>query len=80
MAKLVVLYKMPKDPEAFNSYYAATHIPIARKIPGLRGYDVSRGVVATPAGPSEVHLLAASSRRAVSRCSSSKKPRCDRQT
>ena len=58
MAKLVVLYKTPKDPEAFNSYYAATHIPIARKIPGLRGYDVSRGVVATPAGPS-----AGSSRR-----------------
>ena len=58
MAKLVVLYKTPKDPEAFNSYYAATHIPIARKIPGRRGYDVSRGVVATPAGPSEVHLVA----------------------
>ena len=58
MAKLVVLYKTPKDPEAFNSYYAATHIPIARKIPGLRGYDVSRGLVATPAGPSAVHLVA----------------------
>ena len=58
MAKLVVLYKTPKDPEAFNSYYAATHIPIARKIPGLRGYDVSRGLVATPAGPSAVHPVA----------------------
>lgn len=58
MAKLLVLYKTPKDRAAFDSYYAATHIPIAKKVPGLRGYDVSRGMIATPAGPSDVHLVA----------------------
>jgi uncharacterized protein (TIGR02118 family) len=58
MAKLLVLYKTPKDRAAFDSYYAATHVPIAMKVPGLRGYDVSRGVVATPAGPSDIHLVA----------------------
>src|SRR6476620_4138817 len=58
MAKLLVLYKTPKDPAAFDSYYVATHIPIAKKVPGLRGYDVSRGPIATPAGPSGVQLVA----------------------
>ena len=35
-----------------------THVPIAKKIPGLRKYDVSRGPIATPAGPSNLHLVA----------------------
>ena len=34
MASLVVLYKTPKDAAAFDKYYAETHIPIAKKIPG----------------------------------------------
>jgi uncharacterized protein (TIGR02118 family) len=58
MAEVVVLYKTPKDPEAFDKYYAATHIPLAKKMPGLRKYTVSRGPVATPAGPSGIHLIA----------------------
>ena len=58
MAKLVVLYKTPKDVAAFEAYYAKTHIPTAKKIPGLRKYEVSRGPVATPAGASDVHLIA----------------------
>ena len=31
---------------------------LAKKIPGLGKYEVSRGVVATPAGPSNYHLIA----------------------
>jgi len=58
MAKLVVLYKIPTDAAAFDKYYAETHIPIAKKIPGLRNYEISKGPVATPAGPSAVHLVA----------------------
>jgi uncharacterized protein (TIGR02118 family) len=58
MASLVVMYKTPKDPAAFDDYYKATHIAIAKKIPGLRRYQISRGPVATPAGPSDVHLVA----------------------
>jgi len=58
MAKLVVLYKRPKDPKAFDAYYFSTHVPIAKKIPGLRRYDVSRGSIATPTGPSDMHLVA----------------------
>jgi uncharacterized protein (TIGR02118 family) len=58
MAELVVLYKTPEDPAAFDKYYAATHIPLAKKMPGLRKYQVSQGPVATPAGPSGIYLIA----------------------
>ena len=58
MARLVVLYKTPKDPAAFDAYYFKTHVPIAKKLPGLRRYEVSRGAVASPAGPSGLHLIA----------------------
>ncbi len=57
-AQLIVLYKTPKDPAAFDKYYAETHIPIAKKLPKLRHYGVSRGPVGTPAGPSPCHLVA----------------------
>jgi len=33
--KIVVLYPPQPDPEAFKAYYVATHIPLARKLPGL---------------------------------------------
>lgn len=58
MAQLVVIYKTPKDPAAFDAYYAATHIPLAKKLPGLRKYQISKGPVASPAGDSGVHLVA----------------------
>lgn len=58
MATLVVMYKTPKDPAAFDKYYVEKHIPLAKKIPGLRKYEVSQGPVATPAGPSAYHLVA----------------------
>ena len=58
MAKVLVMYKKPKSAEAFDKHYASVHIPLARKIPGLTGYDISRGPVATPAGASDVHLVA----------------------
>ena len=58
MARLVVMYKTPRDGAAFDQYYVEKHVPIAKKIPGLRKYEISRGAVATPAGPSNYHLVA----------------------
>lgn len=58
MAKLMALYKKPADIAAFDSHYFSKHIPIAKKIPGLRGYEVSSGPVGTPAGESPFHLVA----------------------
>jgi len=58
MARLVVMYKTPKDAAAFDKYYLDKHVPIAKKIPGLRKYEVSRGPIATPSGASAYHLIA----------------------
>jgi len=58
MARLVAMYKTPKDAAAFDKYYFEKHVPIAKKIPGLRKYEVSAGAVATPAGPSGYYLVA----------------------
>ncbi len=61
MAQLLVMYKTPRDAAAFDKHYVEKHIPIAKKIPGVRKYEVSKGPVATPAGPSGYHLIACSS-------------------
>jgi uncharacterized protein (TIGR02118 family) len=45
MAKLIAMYKTPADKAAFDRYYHATHVPIAKKVPGLRSYEISRGPV-----------------------------------
>jgi uncharacterized protein (TIGR02118 family) len=58
MAKLLVLYKIPTDTVAFDAYYANTHIPLAKKVPGLKKYTVSQGPVVTPTGLSAYHLVA----------------------
>jgi uncharacterized protein (TIGR02118 family) len=39
MVKLMVLYGKPEDPSAFDAHYAATHAPLAEKIPNLRRYE-----------------------------------------
>ena len=58
MAKIIALYKKPADAEAFDAYYFGTHSSIAKKVPGLRRYEVSAGLVATPQGDSPYHLAA----------------------
>ena len=58
MARLVVMYKTPHDAATFDRYYFDRHVPLAKKIPGLRKYEVNQGPVATPAGPSGIHLVA----------------------
>ena len=50
MAQLLVLYNTPADPEAFQRYYHETHIPLAKKIPGLRSAWISEGPVQALAG------------------------------
>jgi len=52
------MYKTPKDAAAFDKHYVEKHIPLAKKIPGVRKYEISKGPVATPAGPSGYHLVA----------------------
>ncbi len=49
MADLVVLHKTPNDAAAFDKCYFENHIPLAKKLPGLRKYRITKGPVATTA-------------------------------
>lgn len=58
MAQVIALYKKPADPAAFDAYYYAKHVPLAKTLPGLRSYHVSAGPIGTPAGEAPLHLVA----------------------
>lgn len=58
MARLLVLYRTPRNTEAFDKYYQSVHIPLAKKIPGLKRYDISADGAGSPAGESGIHLIA----------------------
>ena len=57
MARMVVIYRTPKNVEAFDRHYFEIHVPLAKKIPGLRKYEVSDGPIATPVGTADVHRI-----------------------
>jgi uncharacterized protein (TIGR02118 family) len=57
MARMVVIYKKPADVKAFEKHYFETHIPLAKKIPGLRKYEISHGPITVVAGPPDVYLI-----------------------
>jgi uncharacterized protein (TIGR02118 family) len=58
MAKLIALYREPANAAEFDRYYFSTHLAIAKKVPGLRRYEVSAGPIGTPQGDSPYHLAA----------------------
>lgn len=58
MAKLFAIYQQPTDPAAFDNYYFNKHVPLAKTIPGLRSYEVTRGDVMGMAGKHGVYLVA----------------------
>jgi uncharacterized protein (TIGR02118 family) len=58
MARLLVMYRTPKDAAAFDKYYFETHVPIAKKLPGLKKYEVNQGAIGSPAGNSGWHRIA----------------------
>ena len=58
MTRLLVLYGHPKDPAAFDRHYREVHIPIAKKMKGLRKWTIGK-VTGTPGGePSPYHYIA----------------------
>ena len=58
MVRLLVLYGHPKDPAAFDRYYAEKHIPIAKNLQGLKKWTVGR-VTGTPGGESPPYYYVA---------------------
>ena len=58
MAQMIVIYKTPKNPAAFDRHYFEVHVPLARQLPGLRKLETSRGPIISLYGASDVHLVA----------------------
>jgi len=49
LAKIIVLFGKPKDPELFDRQYWEDHVPMAKQMPGLKKYTVHK-VVGAPRG------------------------------
>jgi uncharacterized protein (TIGR02118 family) len=47
MVRFLAAYDNPDDPEAFDRHYREVHIPLAKKLPGLRRYTISRNPAPT---------------------------------
>jgi uncharacterized protein (TIGR02118 family) len=45
MAKMQVIYRQPTDTAAFDRHYFNVHVPLAKRLPGLRRYEVSKGPI-----------------------------------
>ena len=51
MPRLIVLYSVPDDPEAFDAHYRDVHTPIVQRYPNLRDVRLTKpvGVAGRPA-------------------------------
>ena len=58
MIQLTVLYGQPHDSAAFYHYYQETHTALVQKIPGLRGFVITKPVPLNPQEPSPYYAIA----------------------
>jgi uncharacterized protein (TIGR02118 family) len=57
MVRVLVLYNKPEDAQAFDRHYREVHLPLAKALPGLQHYTISRNIV--PTNESEPYYLVA---------------------
>jgi uncharacterized protein (TIGR02118 family) len=50
MVRFLVTYEVPADPAEFDRHYREIHIPLAKALPGLRRYTISRDAVPVRGG------------------------------
>jgi uncharacterized protein (TIGR02118 family) len=58
MAVMTVVYRTPKNKEAFDEHYFKVHVPLAQKLPGLRKYEVSKAPILSPTGHADTYMVA----------------------
>lgn len=44
-ARFLILWDKPHDPEAFEHHYRNVHIPLAKRLVGLKSYSISKNLV-----------------------------------
>jgi uncharacterized protein (TIGR02118 family) len=57
MARMIAIYKTPKDPAAFDKHYFEVHIPLAKTLPGLIKYDVGKSPIISTTGHSDTYCI-----------------------
>lgn len=57
MYRLTVLYGHPEVPQEFDRYYHEVHVPLARKMPGLKGWTIGKCESAIPGGPPPYYMI-----------------------
>jgi len=53
-----VMYNAPADPQAFEDYYAATHMPIAGRIPMVDKFVLLKGMAGPDGGAPAYYRMA----------------------
>jgi uncharacterized protein (TIGR02118 family) len=57
MARMIAIYKTPKDIAVFDKHYFEVHIPLAKKLPGLIKYDVGRSPIISTTGHTDIYCI-----------------------
>jgi len=57
MIKMVALYRKPENPGEFDRRYFEEHLPLARKMPGLRKLEVAK-MSGAPQGETPYYMIA----------------------
>ncbi len=57
MIRLTVLYGHPMDPDEFDRYYQEVHIPLAKKMQGLRGWTIGKCAAAVPGESPDYYMI-----------------------
>lgn len=56
-AQMLVIFKTPADKEAFDKHYMEIHAPLAKKLPGLRKYEVNDNKILSVAAQIDTYFI-----------------------
>jgi len=57
MVKFIALYKKPADVDAFEKHYNEVHVPLVKKMPGLKRVEVAH-MTGSPGGEPAFYMIA----------------------
>ncbi len=55
--KIVILYRQPTDPVAFEEYYLGTHVPMLLQIPAVQRLEAGHAAGSTPRNPKAFYRI-----------------------